>query len=300
VAIGTEELVDLVAGGKRESSRETIRKLLAQFFRFAGKGAMEVTREDVLRFASAKRERRVLLWMTLLYLERLLRLVGRDDVAAFCRELRRGVRLPAEDEVRRGYLTREELRRLTGLLWRLAERGSAGERAAAAFFLTMLYTGCRAGEVLQLTRQDVRAGGVVVRAKGGRLAFKPVAEPRLLELLRSLPAGRGGRLFPWGLRAVEKRFKELLRRAGLPEGRVGLLRTHDLRRTAAMLLYEQTGDIVQVKDFLGHRDVKVTLRYLGEGIREVEARRLRQAAEALAGALGGGRGGEGAPAPRQT
>jgi integrase len=293
--LSAEEMIELLASGKRRGSEETIRKLLRQFFRFAGKSDVyAVTQADVIRFARAKAQRRVLLRQTLLYLERLFRLAGREDMAQLCAELRRQVRQPAEDEVRRGYLRRDELQRLLSALWGMAERGSAKERRVAALFLAMVYTGCRASELLGVSKQDVRPGGVMVRAKGGKVLFKPVAEPRLLQLLLSLPE-RGGRLFPYSLRTVEEWFKRLLRRAGLPEDRVRLLRVHDLRRTVAILLYEQTSDIVQVKEFLGHSDVKVTQKYLGAGIKEIEARRLHQAAEAVAQALKveeGGRAGQ--------
>jgi integrase len=282
--LSAEEMIELLASGKRRGSEATIRKLLRQFFRFAGKGDVgAVTQADVIRFARAKAHRRVLLQMTLLYLGRLFRLAGREDLAQLCAELRRQVRPPAEDEVRRGYLRRDELQRLLSVLWGMAG-GSARDRRVAALFLAMIYTGCRASELLGVSKADVRPGGIMVRAKGGKVLFKPVAEPRLAQLLLSLPE-RGGRLFPYSLRTVEAWFKRLLRRAGLPEDRVRLLRVHDLRRTVAILLYEQTNDIVQVKEFLGHSDVKATQKYLGTGIKEIEARRLHQAAETIAQAL---------------
>lgn len=51
-------------------------------------------------------------------------------------------------------------------------------------------------------------------------------------------------------------LEELLKKAGCPD-----FRRHDCRHTFATWLYCKTGDILKVKEALGHRDIKSTIRY---------------------------------------
>jgi integrase len=71
--------------------------------------------------------------------------------------------------------------------------------------------------------------------------------------------------------ALRRRFKAALRRAGLRE-----LRFHDLRHCFGSL---NALTILEVKEAMGHAEVKTTMRYLHHKSRADEARRLAQAFE---------------------
>jgi len=268
--------VEAVLFGKSESTKRAVAKHVSRFLRWAGKPLSEVAREDVDRYlltelAGRKRAAQLLL----LYLAKAFDYIGRRDLAEHCRERRRGIRV-YEEEQRRGALTGEELARVARTidLW-ISNRVDGRRRMMGALFKLIVLTGVRLSEALSLTREDVGDGVITVRGKGGRVQAKPVPDQQLLELLRGL----GPRPFPVAARTVEAWFKRLLREAGLPEQRVRELKVHDLRRTFALLLYEETMDIELVREFLGHSSSKVTEIYLGRGMKEIQARRRAQAAQ---------------------
>jgi integrase len=60
----------------------------------------------------------------------------------------------------------------------------------------------------------------------------------------------------YGLVDIRKRFHRALQEAGI-EGFV----FHDLRHTFASHLVMAGVDLLTVKEFLGHKDIKMTLRY---------------------------------------
>jgi integrase len=61
-------------------------------------------------------------------------------------------------------------------------------------------------------------------------------------------------------------FRKLLKRVGITRHIV----PHDLRRTAAVAMLEETGDIRDVQALLGHRSLQSTLWYLDHDIRPVQ------------------------------
>jgi integrase len=285
----TRSLIELVASSKRGKSPITIRQHLYHFFNAVGKGVYDLTKEDILRYTRRKMRRKVSLNLTLIYLEKLLALAGMDELAGFAKELRRSIRLPSESEVRRDFLEESELRAFVNLLWRKAGMNSCKAKMQAALFLAMLYTGSRVSEVLNLRYTDIVDGaqtGISVVTKGGEVRFKPIEERGVLLLLKSIKPAADGRLFPVTVRTAENWFKSLLREAGLPESRIMRLRVHDLRRTAALLIYQESHDIMKVKDFLGQKKPETTAKYLGQGVKRIEGLRLSESAKALARMLG--------------
>jgi integrase len=77
--------------------------------------------------------------------------------------------------------------------------------------------------------------------------------------------------------ALRRRYKSALRQAGLRE-----LRFHDLRHVFGSLAINAL-TILEVKEAMGHADVKTTMRYLHHKSRADEARRLARAFEIEAG-----------------
>jgi len=57
----------------------------------------------------------------------------------------------------------------------------------------------------------------------------------------------------------------------------GKLATHSMRKTFAQNIYERTGDILLVKELLGHKNVSTTQQYLGASYKK-----MRKAVEAIA------------------
>jgi integrase len=281
----TKSLIELVASSKRGKSPVTIRQHLSHFFNTVGKGIYELTKEDILRYTRKKIQKKISLNLTLIYLEKVLSLAGREDLADYTKELRRSIRAPSESEVRRDFLEDDELKSFVSLLWKKANMNSYKAKMQAALFLTMLNTGSRISEVLSLKKTDIvdtpTQTGITVVTKGGKIDFKPISDRKVIQLLKSLKPSPDGRLFPITVRTAENWFKSLLKEAGLPEKRVMRLRVHDLRRTAALLIFQETKDITKVKEWLGHSKVETTMTYLGEGIKRVQALRRLEAAEIL-------------------
>lgn len=129
--------------------------------------------------------------------------------------------------------------------------------------VTALHTGLRRGELFHLTWPDVdfKQGVMrVVHTKNGERREIPMTDT-LRDTLQHLPRrldsdyvfpGKTGQ----ALVDIRKRFHRALQEAGI-EGFV----FHDLRHTFASHLVMAGVDSMTVKEFLGHRDIKMTLRY---------------------------------------
>jgi integrase len=151
------------------------------------------------------------------------------------------------------YLSHEEIPRLL----------SAADASLRPLLVVALHTGLRRSELFSLTWQDIDVKQAVIRivqTKNGERREIPMTEtlratvqqlPRRLASDRVFP-GKTGR----GVVDVRKRFHRALREAGI-EGFV----FHDLRHTFASHLVMAGVDLMTVKEFLGHKDLKMTLRY---------------------------------------
>lgn len=155
------------------------------------------------------------------------------------------------------------------------------------FVLAMLYTGCRVGEIAGLRVSDIdweartvsivrtaspgRHGGQRVGpTKGRRGRAVPLAEP-LVPILREAVAGKGPHdlVFP-GPRGGTLSSKNLSRGIGWPRIRERIktfapgeppLHWHDLRHTAAVMLFRAGLAAPDVQAILGHSSLAVTQMY---------------------------------------
>jgi integrase len=126
-----------------------------------------------------------------------------------------------------------------------------------------LHTGLRRGELFALTWKDIDFKLRIIRVlhtKNGDRREIPMTDT-LRETLRRLPRRLDSEhIFPGktghGLVDIRKRFTRALQAAGI-EGFV----FHDLRHTFASQLVMAGVDLMTVKEFLGHKDIKMTLRY---------------------------------------
>jgi integrase len=151
------------------------------------------------------------------------------------------------------YLSLEEINRLLGV----------ADESLKPLLITALHTGFRRGELFHLTWHDVdfKQGIIrVVHTKNGErreILMSATLRETLQRLPRRLDAdhvfpGKTGR----GLVDIRKRFRRALAEAEI-EGFV----FHDLRHTFASRLVMSGVDLMTVKEFLGHKDIKMTLRY---------------------------------------
>jgi integrase len=151
------------------------------------------------------------------------------------------------------YLSLEEMQRLLAV----------ADDVLHPILIAALHTGPRRSELFRLTWQDVdfKQGVIrVLRTKNGERRELPMADT-LRDTLQQLPRRlNSDYVFPGkaghGLVDIRKHFNRAVREAGI-EAFV----FHDRRHTFASHLVMAGVDLMTVKEFLGHKDIKMTLRY---------------------------------------
>jgi integrase/recombinase XerC len=138
------------------------------------------------------------------------------------------------------------------------------------FLLAMEWTGCRPGELAQLTWNDIQFDlnlALLEEHKTDESGDPRVIPliPKFKRLLLWLHARRTCDLVfinskgrPWNRHSVAKRLVEIRRRVSLPAEVV----TYTLRHRAATKALLRTGDLKMTSRLLGHTTVKTTERYL--------------------------------------
>jgi integrase len=128
-----------------------------------------------------------------------------------------------------------------------------------------LLTGLRLGDILRLTWERIDFDQRLIRLTQGKTQtdlILPMSEA-LVQLLQAVPTDKDCsyvfhqgrkplRRFGW----VRPDFIKARRAAGLPTTHF-----HDLRHTAATLLRRAGRDLQVVQQFLGHKSIRMTLRY---------------------------------------
>jgi integrase len=154
---------------------------------------------------------------------------------------------------------------------------AAASRHDATIFLVAAFTGLRRGEVISLRWRDMDftrrslyvvenvSAGVDARVKDdeGRTVPMPTMVAEALARLRFDAARDDDLVFPSTLGrkldpdALSSRFRLARDAAELRP-----LRLHDLRHTFGSLAVDGGASLVQVKEWMGHSDIKTTMRYL--------------------------------------
>ncbi len=139
-------------------------------------------------------------------------------------------------------------------------------------FATAIYTGMRFGELANLEKKhvDLKKGLITVEigseesgtTKSGKIRYIPIAtalKPHIKEALSS----SGKLLFPSkrgpDIKRTEatKALEGALKRAGIKRH----IRFHDLRHTFASHFVMRGGDLLALKELLGHSDLQMVQRY---------------------------------------
>lgn len=171
------------------------------------------------------------------------------------------------------FLTTEETRRLFAVVKGRRDR---------ALFLVAYRHGLRASEVGLLRRADVdhkRMRIMLHRLKGSHSGEHPL-QPDELRALRAYLAQRADdspilfpsrRLLPISRRMLDYLIKFYGARAKLPDDKRHF---HVLKHSIATHLWEKSGDIRFVQDWLGHANIQNTLIYttLTSEVRDAKAR----------------------------
>jgi len=121
----------------------------------------------------------------------------------------------------------------------------------------MRYARVRYSEVMGLTWEeglDMTRGVIrLERTKSGRRREVPMRQA-VYDLLAALPEPHAGRL--WPDESIRTAFENAVEAA-----KVGELTFHDLRHSFASWFVMRGGSLQALREILGHRDIKLTLRY---------------------------------------
>ena len=134
-----------------------------------------------------------------------------------------------------------------------------------------LQTGMRRGEILNLQWQDVsfdkgERGLITVRKTKNHetryIPMTPLVRETLQDLPRNIASGKDAsfvfaRPDGEGIKSIRNGFEAAVRRSKLGKH----IRFHDLRHTFASLLVMKGVDLRTVAKLMGHRDIRVTMRY---------------------------------------
>lgn len=261
---------------RRSGSRRTVEsyaRMLQDFFRRLGRPSDTVTGRDVLAWAhgvglSGREPSAVTVGARIACLSSFYRFLIRMEIVSSnpCDALERPKIAPSTP---RG-LSAEQVRTLLAVI----PETPTGLRDRA-IILTLVLTGRRRAEVLRLRVADMSHEDETVfyeyRGKGGKRGRRELPRPAYEAIVRALAAfdldlatmPQDASLWPGvGTESITTgtaylRFRQYLKRAGLPQS--GL---HVLRHTAAKLRRDAGEPIEAVSAFLDHSSLAVTSTYL--------------------------------------
>jgi integrase len=160
------------------------------------------------------------------------------------------IRLEKEPEGRIAWLEAKEEAALLA-----ACRGSQNKQLASVVTIA-LESGLRQGELLQLTwdRVDLSRGVMgLERTKSGKRREVPMRQV-VYAIFAAMPEPRAGRV--WPDRSIRRAVENAVETAALTD-----FTFHDCRHHFASWFMMRGGQLEALREILGHKDVKMTLRY---------------------------------------
>lgn len=161
-----------------------------------------------------------------------------------------------ESKGRPGYYSDEQLQALLDTAQK--------ERDGKLLYDSILFsakTGCRQGELLELTIDDVDFDNLQITfrdVKQGGDHIVPLHKDLIEIIDRRMEYAYSGLLFPWSSADTLRRtFKRVQEEAGVPD----TLCWHELRHTVATTLCAKGVPLRTVMGVLGHKNINTTLRY---------------------------------------
>jgi len=127
--------------------------------------------------------------------------------------------------------------------------------------LVALHAGMRTGEILNLKWEDIRNGFIYLTETKTYMPRQININETLKKVFESIPRHIKSEYVFYGkdgnpLKSVSRAFKNALKKAGI-QG----FTFHDLRHTFASNLVMRGASLKAVQELLGHRDIKMTMRY---------------------------------------
>lgn len=196
----------------------------------------------------------------------------------------KGIRMHVEDNQRQRYLAGAELRNF------LIALDKAPSQDIADVFRFLLCTGLRREECLTLKWEfvDLEAQSIYLPTTktGSRfvvlnetaidlLKHRPHAPECPFVFSRKWPGKNGEEYFWRPIRNPDKAFRKILALCGIADFHI-----HDLRHSFASMAINNGASLYEVKNLLGHADVKTTSRYS-----HISPSRLREASSQVSAAI---------------
>lgn len=120
-----------------------------------------------------------------------------------------------------------------------------------------LETATRRGEMLSLTWADIDLDHRIAKVSGKTGPRAVPLSPACVELLRALPRGINGRVFPVTVDALKQAYERAVARAGIAD-----FTFHDLRHDALTRLAKMGFNVLELRAISGHTTANMLQRYV--------------------------------------
>jgi integrase len=194
-----------------------------------------------------------------------------------------------QETQRERYLTKEESQRLGAVLTEI--KSNAKKNPVAAYCIeTLLYTGCRLGEIQKLKWEYVDRDNLCLRLPDSKTGARIVyVGQNVIDILKEVETHPHRPLNNpyvfWGavegtyIKDPQKPWRDYRKKAGL-----GDMRIHDLRHSFASYAVSQGMSLAMIGKLLGHTQVQTTARYahlMADPVREAAGKVAQGIAEAM-------------------
>lgn len=155
------------------------------------------------------------------------------------------------------------------LVWDIGDYLKARNERDYVLFMYGIYTGLRISDILPFRVRDVRNSEYITiremkTKKEKRFPINPELKPIIEHYIKDkkdyeyLFKSKKGKNNPITRQQAYNILNQAAEAFGLES-----IGTHTLRKTFGYHMYQQTKDIVTIKEILNHSDIAVTLRYIG-------------------------------------